>query len=310
MSGYDIVHVHTPIPAFICRCAAATFPSKGRPLLVYTAHGFHFHDCGSGLKNKAFLLLEKLAGRWTDCLVVINRADEEAARQHRLVPDQKILYMPGIGIERRDYDPSSISGTAVAQFRREIQVGMDIPLILMLAEFSPGKRHADALNAFARMKHKEAHLLLAGEGPLTGEMMLLAEKLGVSSRVRFLGFRRDVPILLRSAALSVLPSEREGLPKSIMEAMNMGVPVVGTHVRGIRDLLIGNGGKLVPLGDVEALADAMDWILDHPQESQKISEVAQRQMHNYEREHIFQLHDDLYARLLEGRLAHAKNGPN
>jgi len=300
-SGYDLIHVHTPIPAFISRCAIARVDLRDRPLVVYTAHGFHFHDCGSGLKNQLFLRLEKLAGRWTDCLVVINRADEEAARRHRLVPDQKILYMPGIGIERRDYDPASVSETAVAQFRREIQVSVEAPLILMLAEFSPGKRHSDALRAFARMRHNESRLLLAGEGSLRSEMMLLAQQLGIAQRVHFLGFRRDVPVLLRSATLSILPSEREGLPKSIMEALNMGIPVVGTNVRGIRDLLVDGAGKLVPLGSIESLAEAMDWIMDHPAESKKMGQTGQSQMYTYERDHIFKLHEDLYANLLDRR---------
>ncbi len=300
-SGYDIVHVHTPVPAFISRCAMARTPAGDRPRMVYTVHGFHFHDFGSSWKNKAFLGLEKLAGQWTDCLIVINRADEESARRHRLVPDEKIVYMPGIGIQRRDYQPEAVPEPAVEKLRRELRVGVHTPIALMLAEFSPGKRHGDALQAFARMRHREAHLVLAGEGPLSGEMTRLAEQLAILHRVHFVGFRRDVPVLLRAAAMSILPSEREGLPKSIMEALNMGLPVVGTSVRGIRDLLADGAGLLVPLGDAQRLAEAMDWILDHPVESRSMGETGRGRMHLYERGHILKLHQDLYARLLDNR---------
>jgi glycosyltransferase involved in cell wall biosynthesis len=297
--GYDIVHVHTPVPAFLSRCAMARLADNKRPRMVYTVHGFHFHDQGSLWKNQAFLGLEKLGGRWTDCLIVINRADEEAARRHKLVPDHKIVYMPGIGIERKDYNREAVSESDVLNFRRTLQVGPRVPLLLMLAEFSPGKRHRDALRAVARMKHHEAHLVLAGEGPLVHEMTTLAKQLGVADRVHFVGFRRDVPVLLRSASLSLLPSEREGLPKSIMEALNMCLPVVGTNVRGIRDLLAEGAGKLVPLGDTEQLAAALDWVLDHADESRRMGEKGQLRLGLYEREHILDLHRALYAKLLD-----------
>jgi len=295
---YDLIHVHTPVPAFISRWKTALIPESRRPKVIYTAHGFHFHSYGSRLKNQVFVGLERLAGSWTDCLVVINRADEEAALLHRLVPKNKIVFMPGIGIERRDYEPAAIAEELVQSFRSELRISADEQIIVMLAEFAPGKRHKDAVNAFASMRNKKARLVLAGEGPLQEEIGALAARLGIGNRVHLVGFRRDVPTILKSSALKILPSEREGLPKSIMEALNMELPVVGADVRGIRDLLVDGAGVLVPLGDVRALANAMDWVLDHPSESRALGVLGRSRMSIYERDHIITLHEDLYSRLL------------
>ena len=98
-AGHDIVHVHTPIAAFITRYAARRLPAERRPVVIYTAHGFHFHQGGRAVTNASFLAAERLAGRWTDRLVVINDEDEIAARKHQIVPSNRLVRMPGIGID-------------------------------------------------------------------------------------------------------------------------------------------------------------------------------------------------------------------
>jgi glycosyltransferase involved in cell wall biosynthesis len=297
-AGYDLIHVHTPVPAFISRWMTGRIPLRRRPKIIYTAHGFHFHSYGSPWKNRIFVGLERLAGRWTDCLVVINRTDEEAARLHRLVPAEKIVLMPGIGINRCDYESDTVSDDVVRRFRNELGLSGGERIITMLAEFAPGKRHKDAVHAFASMANTNVHLVLAGEGPLQDEISALAARLGVGNRVHIVGFRRDVPAILKSSTMKILPSEREGLPKSIMEALNMGLPVVGTDVRGIRDLLADSAGVLVPLGDVAELAKAMDWVLEHPAEASVLGNRGRSRMSIYERDNIIRLHEDLYTRLL------------
>ena len=95
---FDLVHVHTPVAAFITRKYAHPFRRRGAKT-VYTAHGFHFHDNGSPLTNFIFQTLEKRAGKWTDYLVVINHDDEAAARDLKIVPPEGVFYMPGVGID-------------------------------------------------------------------------------------------------------------------------------------------------------------------------------------------------------------------
>jgi glycosyltransferase involved in cell wall biosynthesis len=292
---YDIVHVHTPVAGLVCRYALRREKAAIR---IYTAHGFHFHEHGARWKNQLYLRLEQLAGRWTDCLVLINKEDETAARRNRIVSDDRIVYMPGIGIRRSDYRPGPGVERAAAELRAQLKVAPASPIVLMIAEFVPRKRHADAIRAFSQIRNKEAYLVLAGDGDLKQEIEQLALEHNIKSRVRFVGFRRDIPTILSAAAVKILPSEQEGLPKSIMEAICMGVPVIATDIRGTRDLLADGAGILVPPRNVECLAESIDWVLTHPAEATEMAKAAALRMERYDCEHIAHLHQTLYLKLL------------
>ena len=95
---YDVVHVHTPFASWITRMANRRSVGRGQAM-VYTAHGFHFHEHGSRVKNLIFRSAEKLAGRFTTILTVMNDEDLSAATRHRLVPAGHVLQTPGIGID-------------------------------------------------------------------------------------------------------------------------------------------------------------------------------------------------------------------
>src|SRR5206468_12970628 len=102
---------------------------------------------------------------------------------------------------------------------------------------------ADALAAFARLQDlPQVHLALAGAGPLLDRMQRVAQSLGIAGRVHFLGHRRDVPELILASVATLLPSAREGLPRSCMESLCLGVPVIGTRIRGLHDLIAHGAG--------------------------------------------------------------------
>ena len=295
---YDIVHVHTPVAAFVTRYALNNLRQQGRPKVIYTAHGFHFYRGGKPLKNLSFLALEKLAGRWTDYLVVINREDEEAAKRYGLVPPERVCYTPGIGVDTDYYSPGNVPEAEVVRVRQELGLSPETPLFLSIAEFNPGKRHQDILKALARLGRSEVHLAFAGTGPLMEQMQLLASDLGIQSQVHFLSYRQDVPALIRASAATLLASEREGLPRSVMESLCLEIPVIGTQTRGIRDLLEGDCGLIVKLADVEELAQAMARILDRPEEAKMMGKRGRERMKGYEVRQIIKLYDRLYATAL------------
>jgi glycosyltransferase involved in cell wall biosynthesis len=295
---YDLVHVHTPVGAFVTRYALRHTRSKARTKVIYTAHGFHFYRGAHPLKNVLFLALEKTAGRWTDYLVVINREDEQAARCRRLVPAEKVRYMPGIGVDTELYRPEAVPQAQVRQVRREMGLDPEDRLFLMVAELIPRKRPGDLLQAFAQMPCSQArgvvHLAFAGDGPLLEQMKALARQLNIVERVHFLGFRRDVPALMRASAATVLCSQQEGLPRSVLESLSLQVPVIGTDIRGTRDLLQDGCGILVRLGDTQALTRAMAWIVDHDHEAQEMSRRGRQRMTGYDVRRIISLHQALY----------------
>lgn len=291
---YDLVHIHTPVAAFVTRYALRNLRRTGKPKIIYTAHGFHFHRNGRPLSNAIFLGLEKLAGRWTDYLVVINREDEAAARRYRIVPPERLRYMPGIGIDLNQYAAERVSREDIKRVREELKLEEGQKLFLMVAAFDPCKRHKDAVEALALLRRKEVVLAFAGEGPLRPRIEKLAQSIGVAEQVRFLGFRKDIPALMRASVATVLTSEREGLPRAVMESMALGVPVIGADARGTRDLLESGAGIVVPVGNVVALAEAMQYLINQPEEADRMGKHGLEAIRAYDLTNILHLHVELY----------------
>jgi glycosyltransferase involved in cell wall biosynthesis len=298
---YDIVHVHTPVAAFVTRYALRQLSSDIKPRIIYTAHGFHFHPQGGWLKNTLFQTLEKLGGRWTDYLVVINWTDKEAAKNRHIVRPEKIWYVPGIGVDLRRLVPNNIRDDDVKKVRQEMALAPGQPLLLMLAEFIPRKRHSDLIRAFARVARPNVHLALAGPGKGESETQRLAKSLGLEKRVHFLGFRRDVPALIRASTATILPSAHEGLSCSVMESLCLETPVIGSDIRGIRDLVGSDAGILVPLGDIEGLARAIERILDHPEEARAMGRCGRERMREFDLTRVVDFHERLYEHALRGQ---------
>jgi glycosyltransferase involved in cell wall biosynthesis len=289
--NYDIVHVHTPVAAFLTRLALRRHKSAGHPAVVYTAHGFHFHHAGHKRSNFIFRKLEQLAGGWTDKLIVINREDHDAALKFRIVPEHDLIQMPGIGLDFSRYDGPGIPRADVQQIRDQLGMKADDALFSMIAEFKPNKRHADAVNALAKMGHASAHLAFAGDGPIKESVQHMAKSLGLSKRVHFLGNMKDIcPLIMASRAI-LIPSEREGLSRAGMEAACLGVPIIGSDARGVKDVVLPNRGLLFPIGDTFALRDAMQQLLEVPYQRTAPDP-------RWHIENLIQLHHELYSSLL------------
>ncbi|MDR1874560.1 MAG: glycosyltransferase [Synergistaceae bacterium] len=307
--GYDIIHVHTPVASFVTRMALRRLVEpvepveRPRPKIVYTAHGFHFYSDGNLFKNALFIALERLAGEWTDHTITINRDDWEAALFHKIAKRKRLSLLPGIGLDFSEYSPGAVSIADARKVHLDLGLTTDDELFLMVAEFNPGKRHRDALVALSKTGRKNFHLALAGTGPLENDMKRLAFSLGIALRVHFLGQRPDVPLLMLSSRATILPSEREGLNRSVMESICLGIPVLGADVRGIRDLVTSpDRGALFPLGNSAALAAAMILSVDSPCPERPKPDPL------WSIDHLLKEHEKIYGRLLENSRPVAEAG--
>ena len=294
--NYDLVHVHTPIAAFVTRYA---LKDNQHTKVIYTAHGFHFYQGGGAIKNTIFFNLEKLAGNWTDYLIVINKEDEAAAINNNFLPDERIYYTRGIGVDTDYYASRKVEPKAIAQVRESLHLSEEDTLLLSIAEFTPRKRHPDLLNALAKVANPNIHLALAGEGKTKPEMEQLAKQLGIDKQVHFLGYRNDIPTLIQAANAVLLVSQQEGLPRSIMEAMCLNTPVIGSNIRGTQDLLEDGCGLLVELGNTDALAKAMMRVAEDPESLSAMAEKAKVKMKDYDLTQIIQQYTDIYSLALE-----------
>jgi glycosyltransferase involved in cell wall biosynthesis len=302
--AFDLVHVHTPIASFLARAAIRLVPATARPRVAYTAHGFHFHSAGGRLSNLVYRTAERIAGRWTDALIVMNDEDEAAAQRHRIVPASRLIRMPGIGIDTDRFSPAAVSDEQVSAARALHRLDPVAPMFLLVAEFTPRKRHVDAIDALGQLRHEAATLVMAGTGPLRQVIEARASASGLGDRVRFAGHVEDVRPLIRAATALILPSDREGLARAVMEALACEVPVVASAARGNPELVGPDAGFVVAVRDVAALAAGMDWLAAHPYEARVMGAAGRRRMvERHDLRRLIGLHDELYASLLVGNLS-------
>jgi glycosyltransferase involved in cell wall biosynthesis len=290
---YQIVHVHSPIAAFITRMALRKMKSP-RPKIIYTAHGFHFYQGGNPMTNMIYRTLEKIAARWTDHLIVMNEEDKKAVQKFKLTSEQW-HYMDGIGIPVEKYQQTSGD---LEKLRQEFNFQEQDQFFLMVAEFTAQKNHQLVIEAFSQLQNPDLYLLLAGVGAELEKMKALVKKKNLEKKVIFLGYRSDIPLLLHAALAVILVSKREGLPRSILEAMCAAKPVIGTDIRGIRDLLADGVGILIREDNQNDLLAAMQFVLKNPDETVVMAKKAVHKIERYELSKIIDLHEKLYEKAL------------
>lgn len=227
--GFCAVLCHTPMGGVLGRLAANATNTKP---VIYTAHGFHFYK-GCPLKNRLiYETVERLLARYTDAQITINQEDFSAAKTFHI--RGKAYYTPGVGI-----DIYRIQKTNAEREKTRLQLGISNEdlVYITVGELIPRKGHEILIKAFSKLQLPGARLIICGSGKSYDSLQKLAIRLGVSERVHFLGFRRDVYELLKCADVFVFPSKQEGLPVALMEAMAAGLPCVASRIRGNVDLL-------------------------------------------------------------------------
>ncbi len=255
---FDLLHVHTPIAALVARLAAARV---GIGRVVYTAHGFYFHDRMPAWKRAIFVGLEYLGGRFTDVLFTQAEEDAETARRKNLCRGG-VIEAIGNGSDPAKFHPPVGDDAARRALRADLGADERTPVIAMIGRLVAEKGYPEL---FAAMRDVDATLWVIGDRLVSDHAASIDAAIAeaerdpvLSKRVRFLGYRSDVPDLLRAADIFTLPSHREGLPRSIAEAMLSGLPVVATSIRGSREQVVdGETGYLVPVNNSRALADAL-----------------------------------------------------
>ncbi|MDO6542475.1 glycosyltransferase family 4 protein [Photobacterium sanguinicancri] len=271
---YDVVHVHTPIAAFLTRLASI---GVKQTKVYYTAHGFHYVSSNPFWKNGIFYLTEKIAGLKTDHLFVINNDDYNFALKYNIVKRELISYIHGIGVdpERYQYLPN-----AREEVFDELELSENTIVILHVAELNKNKNHDVMLKALSMFKAKfpycKVHYLIVGEGMKKHDLEVQIESLDLMEHVSLLGRRNDIPKLLSACDIVTLSSIREGLPRCILEAMCVKKPIIASNIRGCNDLLSTGAGILVNEKSSELWADAIESLCFSPKKRKLMGTVGRQ----------------------------------
>ena len=294
---YTAIHCNTPIGGFVGRVAGKKC-NIGK--VIYQAHGFHFYNGAPFVNWLLYYPVERLLARWTDAIITINHEDYSfAQKKMKLRKGGKVYYVPGVGIDTERFAPDE----AVRQSKRqELGLSDDDVMLISAGDLNKNKNNTVLVSALSKLQNKKIHYFLCGVGDKEKDLRQQAQEAGLSENVHFLGYRRDMKELLQAADVFVMPSLREGLSRSIMEAMSAGLPCVVSKIRGNVDLVSeGQGGYLHAPADADTAADAIEKLANDRELRQAMRTFNLEKVKQFDSSVVEREIQKIYAELLPAR---------
>lgn len=287
----EVLHAHQYTPFFYSALAKPLL--RRPPKLIFTEHGRHFPDVVSPPRRTVNRLV---LDRFADAVNACCRFSGDALRDKDGFAGRRIEVIEN-GIETERYGPAD--DKAALKAKRFLDPARRY--LAHVARHHPVKDQPMLLRGFASAAADipDVDLLLAGDGPLRGELEDLARSLKIFHRVKFLGIRRDVPDVLRAADAFALTSVSEAASLTLLEAMATGLPVIVTAVGGNPEIVRHEReGLLVPRGDVAACGDAIRRLFQNPDLAARLGAAArERVLSHYRLEQTIAAYYGLYRRL-------------
>jgi glycosyltransferase involved in cell wall biosynthesis len=291
--AYDVVHTHSSKAGILGRLASRGSGAR----VVHTPHGHVFEGYFNPLVSRALVVVERIAARWCDRIVVLtDRGREEHLAQGVGSPEQFVTIHSGVrlgpyrnGMPRRDAARLALGLSGNAQ------------VVGCVARLTPIKGQAVLLEAIARLSERlpEVRLLLVGDGEDRVALQARARRADLSGKVIFAGALADPRPAMAAMDLVAMPSLNEGQGRAVVEAMAAGLPVVASRVGGLPEVLDGErGGLLVPPGDPETLADAIELLLSSRQRAKELVEAGRLRAARYDDRTMIDRLSALYQLLL------------
>ncbi len=280
----DILHASSSKAGVLGRLAAVV---AGVPIRIFTVHGWAF-SAHSGAAATLYHWADRLMRPLTTVTICVSdHARARGLEARTCTADQTAVIPNAVEIEpapaaKRDREP---------------------PVLLAVGRLKAPKDFMTLVRGLALLPPGSVDALIVGEGPDRAALEAEIRRLGIGDRVRLVGERRDVPELLAGADLFVLPSASEGMPVSVLEAMAAGLPVVGSRVGGVPELVVdGETGLLVEPGDPEALAAAIGRLVADPELRRQLGDAGrERAQRRFALEPFRRAHVELYSRELARR---------
>jgi glycosyltransferase involved in cell wall biosynthesis len=266
---FTVVHTHTSKAGFIGRFAARL---AGVPHILHTVHGFAFHEFSRRSTVQFYAKLEKQAARWCDCLIFVNEFHRRWALELEIAPYEKTVVIPN-GL------PSVPPGgrTSRDELRNELGLPNDGMVIGAIGRLAPDKRLEDLIEVMPTIvaEFPSAFLLLVGDGPSKEAVLGAAHRLGLDDHLVVVGFVSDVERYYEVSDVVVLPTIREGLSISLLEAMRAGKAIVTTAIGSNKTVVEADrSAVLVPPASPEALHSGILKLLRNPEHARSLGEQA------------------------------------
>lgn len=274
----DIVHTHTAKAGAVGRSAVILYNllhakfGKHRIRVIHTFHGHVFKGYFNKIATAVFIWIERILAIFTDRIIAVSDA-----LKYELVNIYRIASNKKIKVVYNGYDLNTFLAVETSSHAQKKTIN-----ITTVGRLVPIKGHKFLIKAF-NLLNSRAQLTIVGDGVLKEELIKMTKELGLSDRVRFMGYAKDMISVYRNTDILVLSSLNEGAPVVIIEALACAKPVVATDVGGVRDLLgkrlssISDGAFLCERGilvlpeSIQPIATAIDYLVNNPEISYKIA---------------------------------------
>jgi glycosyltransferase involved in cell wall biosynthesis len=313
----DIIHTHTTKAGALGRVAGLLYNVGARlrgrqpARLVHTFHGHVFHGYFPRVISAALVLGERVLGWFTDrILVVSDSVARDLTEHYRVCRPEKLTVVP-LG-----FDFEWVQGLADqgGLLRREFGIPEKSVVVGMVGRLTRVKNHALMLTVLARLRRSDVSLVVFGDGGLRRSLEDMARELALERSTVFAGWERDPARMYADVDIVCLTSHNEGTPVVLIEAMAAGLPFVATRVGGVPDLAVGDGmthprgfevfanGILVPAGDADAFAAALEYLVERPEIRRAMGAVGQAAvLKRFTKERLVHDIETLYRTLLQSR---------
>lgn len=298
---FDIVHVHTLKPEFYGQIAAKL---AGIPIILNTLHGFDFAEDDLNIKKNIFLFLERIAAKCSTAVFSIGNHIIERAIKEKIGRPDLFKYL-GRDIDTERFNPDKFSKNFINSKKQELRIPLDKKIIGIVARLVVEKGYLDLFKAFETVikNNPDVVLILIGQHEPEKKDTIdlnIIKKYQINNKIIFLGERTDVEEIYPLMDVFVLPTHREGLGAAILEASAMKVPVVASNTGGCPETIDnGESGFLVPISNIEKLAESILFILDNPEQAEKMGKAGRSKiLREFKKEIIFDRLGKEYKRLI------------
>lgn len=275
----DIVHVHTPVASVLGRIAAKIAKV---PVVIYTAHGFYFHEGMSDKQYNFFFNIEKYIGRlFTDYIFTQSEEDFEVAKKNEFLKKSKknnyIWISNGIDLnEKYNYMIKDVS--IKEKLKQQYNIPENNIVITFIGRLVKEKGILDLLESINYLKSRNVTFVIMGglpEGERDVDTFKLLQEYVEKSNIIFTGHVNNADDYLYTSDIFCLPSYREGMPRSIIEAMSMRNAILATDIRGSREeVMHGENGYLFSTNNSESIAYYIDKLVENPQKLKEMKHAS------------------------------------
>ena|SRR3989338_3830621 len=274
----DIIHLNSS-KASILGSLASWYVIRDTCYVIYTAHGWVFEESLSPLRRALYRLLEQWTARLKNRIIVLSEQDKQTARENLHIPEAKLALIPlGIEAAKNAFTKEQAREKILSMQGaiRDTGYGIRDTWVGTIAGLYKTKGVDILLQAIKILTDHRSpitdHFFIIGSGPEENALRLKIENLKIENSVHLLGYIENASQLLPAFDLFVLPSRKEGAPYTLLEAMAHNVPAVATDVGGISSLIEHKkSGLIVPPENPQALAEAMTYALENPEEMRRMA---------------------------------------